>query len=252
MVLRCELISHVNALLNISAFKDYAPNGLQVEGAATISKLCTAVTASQSVIDEAIRIGAQALLVHHGFFWTGENAALTGAKRRRIASLLSNNINLLAYHLPLDCHLELGNNRGFGKALGVVEMESTKAGNVDSLLWSGYFNEPQSCDALVQTLQNKLQREPQVIMGHARKIKKVAWCTGAAQDFLLQAVELGADAFISGEVSERTYYQAMEENIVYICAGHHATERFGVQQLGQYLKEHFSIEHHFIDAPNPI
>lgn len=252
MVLRCDLVEHVNALLNISAFADFAPNGLQIEGAAEISTLCSAVTASQSVIEEAIQLGAQALLVHHGFFWSGEKPVITAAKRRRIACILSNNLNLLAYHLPLDCHLDLGNNKGLGRALGIKKMSATKAGKVESLLWSGHFDTPQSISDLIQTIQFQLGRKPQVILGHDRTINKIAWCTGAAQNFLQQAVDLGADAFVSGEISERTYYEAIEHNIIYICAGHHATERFGVQQLGAYLKERFSINHHFIDAPNPV
>lgn len=252
MVNRDELVAHLNSLLNIEAFKDYSPNGLQIEGSEKIETLCTAVTASQDVIDTAIQCNAQALLVHHGYFWPGEDSVITGMKRRRISSLLANNINLIAYHLPLDCHQELGNNIGLGQALAIKNIQCFPAGNVPSLLWCGYFEAPLSAVQLTQKLTHLLKRSPQVIMGHQRPVHKIAWCTGAAQDFLEQAKSLEADAYISGEISERTFYQAMETDMVYFAAGHHATERFGVQQIGNYLHHSFNLKHQFIDAPNPV
>jgi len=249
---RNKIVAHLNDLLKIDDFKDYAPNGLQIEGAENIDTICTAVTASQEVIDSAIQYGAQALLVHHGYFWSGEAPVITGIKRQRIASLLANNMNLLAYHLPLDCHPDLGNNKGLGDALGIRNMQAFQGGKVASLLWSGNFETPLSMEELAEKLSGILKRTPQVIKAHQKPIGKIAWCTGAAQDLLAQAKELEADAYISGEISERTFYQAMESNIIYFAAGHHATERFGVQQLGEYLQNTFKIQHHFIDAPNPI
>ncbi|MCC5791099.1 MAG: Nif3-like dinuclear metal center hexameric protein [Legionellaceae bacterium] len=249
---RGDLEQHLADVLAIHHFKDYAPNGLQIEGSHKIQSICSAVTASQDVIDTTIQCGAQALLVHHGYFWAGEPPILCGMKRKRIASLLHHNINLFAYHLPLDCHSELGNNKGLGQILGIQDMQQHQAGAVAGLLWSGFLAEAVSIADLSTQIRKKLRREPQVIHGHQREVQKIAWCTGGAQDFIQEAYALGADAYISGEISERTYYQAIELGIVYIAAGHHATERFGVQRLGDYLQRTFSIQHQFIDAPNPV
>lgn len=247
-----ELVDYLHQLLSPGLFKDYAPNGLQVEGKQSIKVLCTAVTASQAAIDEAISYKADALLVHHGYFWRGESPVLVGMKKHRIASLLKHDINLFAYHLPLDAHVTLGNNAGLGAALNIQSMASVTAGDNPGLLWHGRLAQPVSHKTLSSQLQKSLQREPLLISGHDRLISHVAWCTGGAQDYIEQAHALGVDAFISGEVSERTYYYAKELGISFFSAGHHATERFGVQLLGQHLSQKFSLQTHFLDSQNPV
>ncbi len=261
MIKRQELLSYLQQLLNCDNYNDYAPNGLQIEGSDTIEVICTAVTASQSVIDEAVRQNADALLVHHGFFWRGETPTITGMKRNRIGALLRENINLLAYHIPLDCHLELGNNACLA-ALFPVKSETvlshTLSGN-NNLLWSAELENVLTADALEAILDTIFKRTPLHLApnensskAHGNAIKKIAWCTGAAHDYIEEAKALGVDAFISGEVSERTYYQAKELDIHYFACGHHATERFGIQALGEHLNEKFSLKHRFIDCDNPV
>jgi len=238
--------------LACSQFSDYAPNGLQVEGRSQIKRICTAVTASQGVIEEAIETGADALLVHHGYFWRGEDAVLTGMKRQRIAALLANNINLYAYHLPLDCHRVLGNNACIGRLLDVSDVQTFSAGKVADLLWTGQLKHALSVDVFLQQLTQIFQREPQMVVGCEKNIRHVAWCSGGAQDFIVDAARLGVDAYLSGEISERTVYQAQELGIHYFACGHHATERYGIQALGEYLSKQCEVTHQFIDSHNPV
>ena len=252
MILRDELARYINTLLACDSFNDYAPNGLQVEGIQQINKICTAVTASLHTIEQAIALNAEALLVHHGYFWRGEDAILTGMKRERICQLLMNNINLFAYHLPLDCHLELGNNACISKLLPLVSVKTHVASKTNNLLWTGSFPQPLSAHQLLSHLASIFNREPLHIPGHHRAIKKIAWCSGGAQDYIVEAHDLGADAYLSGEISERTYYQAKELKIDYFACGHHATERGGIQALGEHLSSYFGLEHHFIDSENPV
>lgn len=249
MLKQKQLCDYLNQLLASQQFTDYAPNGLQVAGKSTIVRLATAVTASANVIDKAIAIKADALLVHHGYFWRGENPCLVGYKQQRIKALLQHDMNLFAYHLPLDAHAKLGNNVQLGQQLGLLNIEAVDA---QSLLWRAQLAEPLSLDAFGQQLGRQLQREPLLIAGHTQSISSIAWCTGAAQDMIEQAAELGVDAYLSGEVSERTYHSAKELRIHYIAAGHHATERYGVQALGQHLQQQFSLFHQFIDETNPV
>ncbi len=252
MVNRNELIDYLNQLLSVELFHDYAPNGLQIEGKDQINVLCTAVTASQDAIQMAINHKADALLVHHGYFWRGEAPVITGMKRSRIAVLLANDINLMAYHLPLDAHSELGNNAGLGHALGVCDFHAELAMGQPDLLWHGKFEKPFSAVEVSKKLEQVLNREPLFVQGHDSDISRIAWCTGGAQDLIEQAHGLNVDAFISGEISERTYYMAKELGIDYFAAGHHATERFGVQLLGDHLRKEFSLTHYFIDSHNPV
>lgn len=247
MIERMELVRYCNELLQTDLFKDYCPNGIQVEGSANINRIVSGVTASQALIDAAIKLEADLLLVHHGFFWKGENAVLTGMKKRRIKSLLMNDINLLAYHLPLDAHKTLGNNALLAENLG-LKTEKFFADNDIALI--GQVDE-QSGQAFKQLITEQLAREP-LHVDVERGIKRVALCTGAAQSYIEQAVELGADAFISGEISESTWHIAKENNIHYFSAGHHATERYGVQALGEHLAKHFGLQHNFIDINNPV
>ncbi len=252
MIKRDDLVALIDAYLVSSSFNDYAPNGLQVEGKSDIQRICTAVSASESVIDQAIKWKADALLVHHGYFWRGETSVIAGMKRKRIGKLLSNNLNLLAYHLPLDCHPVLGNNACIAKRLGITNSTKHKAGNTPDLLWAGALPSALSAENLEDRLKDVFNRAPLHLAGSREHIQKIAWCSGAAQDFIEDAYRLGADAYISGEVSERTYYQAQELGIHYFACGHHATERYGVEALGNWLGEKLDVEHHFVDSDNPV
>lgn len=247
MAKRSEIVEYCNELLQVELFKDYCPNGLQVEGKETINRIVSGVTASQALIDAAIEQQADLLLVHHGFFWKGENPVVTGIKKKRLQALLQNNINLVAYHLPLDAHKILGNNVLLAKKLG-ISIEQYFSDNEIALLGT---IEKQSGQQFNEHISNGLQREPLHIDAQ-RDITKVALCTGAAQSYINQAIELGVDAFISGEVSENTWHIAKENNIHYFAAGHHATERYGVQALGEHLAAEFDLQHTFIDIYNPV
>lgn len=252
MISRDELGIYLSDYLDCNDFTDYAPNGLQVEGKDTIRRICTAVTASEAIIKQAADLQADALLTHHGFFWRGENPALTGMKRKRISQLIIHNINLFAYHLPLDCHPVLGNNACLASILGVNEVKMHPANKTPNLLWSGTLNQPLSAISLIDLISQKLERVPLHVSGTDKPIHRIAWCSGAAQDFIEEAFELGVDAYLSGEISERTYYQAQELGLHYFSCGHHASERYGIQALGLHLSKNFALEHHFIDSDNPV
>lgn len=245
---RTHFLSELNILLNASAFKDYCPNGLQIQGAASITKIATAVTASKSVIQSAVAWGADSLLVHHGYFWKGEASPLVGMKYERIAMLIQNNINLIAYHLPLDAHETLGNNVQLATQLGFSVLGQLPEQN---LVWYG-SSHVQTLRELTQVVSHALKRAPQVIGNPDYLVGKIAWCTGAAQDFIVDAAAFGCQTFISGEVSERTYHEARELGINYLACGHHATERYGVQELGRYINKNFGLECCFFDEDNPI
>ncbi|WP_345888972.1 Nif3-like dinuclear metal center hexameric protein [Shewanella algae] len=248
---REELRQYLGEFLQLDKFRDYAPNGLQVEGKAEIRKIVTGVTACQALIDRAVEAGADALLVHHGFFWKNEPEVLTGMKQRRIKSLLLNDINLFGYHLPLDAHPMLGNNAELGRVLGVIEPEAVET-VAQGLLWQGVLDSPMTAKDLSTLLEQRLGQAPLHLDGGERNIQKLAWCTGGAQDYIDAAAALGVDAFISGEASERTFHSAVEQGIHYFGAGHHATERFGIKALGEHLAREFELEHEFIDIPNPV
>jgi len=244
-----EIARHADELLEVGRFSDYCPNGLQVEGARPVMKLASGVTASRAFIEAALEWGADALLVHHGYFWKGEDARITGMKRDRLRLLLNNEVSLLAYHLPLDAHADLGNNAQLARRLGfkvdglLREDGIGLIGRVESAM------EPQ---ALGEHLEARLGRTPTWIPGSSSAIERVGWCTGAAQGFIEQAVTLGMDAYISGEISEQTVHVAREAGIHYFAAGHHATERDGARALGEHLAGVFKLQHVFIDIENPI
>lgn len=246
---RNDITSYIDELLRVEQFSDYCPNGLQVEGRNAIAHIVSGVTACQALIEAAIEQQADALLVHHGYFWKGEAPGITGLKRERIVRLLENDINLLAYHLPLDAHPELGNNAQLGKRLG-LQVEGT-AGDTD-LIWYGSLPAPCTAAELASRIDTALDRTPLYIEGSEGPIHRVAWCTGAAQGYIEEAAALGVQAFISGEISEQTVHVARELGLDYFSAGHHATERYGVQALGEHLAERFSIRHSFIDIDNPV
>lgn len=252
MVLLQELVRYANELLDIRNFRDYCPNGLQVQGGNEVQTLISGVTASQAFLDAAIADGADVLLVHHGYFWSGEDPCVVGMKRHRLGRLLAADVSLLAYHLPLDAHPEYGNNAQLGKLLGLEIQGSFGRAPGDSLGLHGLLAKPMSAKAFAQQLQATLGREPLHIPGAADPIRTIAWCTGAAQSYIEQSVSLEVDAFVSGEISEQTVHVARESGIHYFSAGHHATERYGVQALGNHLAEHFGIQHRFIDIDNPV
>lgn len=252
MITRTECLSYIDTLLEPARFHDYCPNGLQVAGKGQIKTLISGVTASQALIDEAIEFEADALLVHHGFFWRGEDPRVIGIKQRRLKQLLMNDINLIAYHLPLDAHPVLGNNAQLAALLG-IEIDGRIADTGDPAIgMCGCFSEPKSAPEFADELRQSLGRGPLVIQGHNRPMTTIGWCTGAAQGYIEQAAELGLDAYLSGEVSEQTAHLARELGINYFAAGHHATERYGVKALGEHLAEKFEIQHQFIDIDNPV
>lgn len=246
------LASYLHALLAVDSFKDYCPNGLQIEGRSTIKTLVTGVTANQALIDQAVQLNADALLVHHGFFWKNEAPCLVGIKYKRIKSLINNNISLFSYHLPLDVHAELGNNIQLANRLGIINIENYAIEPGLLLGCKGEFSTPINGDDLNALLSRVLTRTPLHIEAKHKPIKRVALCTGGAQDYLQQAIEQGVDAYITGEISERTVHTAIENNIHFYAAGHHATERYGVQALGKHLSERYHLVHHFIDIDNPV
>jgi dinuclear metal center YbgI/SA1388 family protein len=239
-------------LLQPELFSDYCPNGLQVEGSEFVQNLVTGVTACKALIDEAVNQNADLILVHHGYFWKGEEYAITGIKKDRIQKLLSNEISLMAYHLPLDVHPELGNNAQLGKILGFEVVGEFARYNNRNIGLVGKTNKAYTPSQLGEMLSDKLHRPPLIIEGGSKTISKVAWCTGAAQNYIEQAVESGADAYITGEISEPTVHIAREAGIHFFSAGHHATERFGVQAVGKYLADKFGLNHQFIDIDNPV
>lgn len=247
-----QLVEYCDQLLETAGFQDYCPNGLQVEGRAEVASLVSGVTASQALIEAAVQRGADLLLVHHGFFWKGEDARITGMKRQRLGALLGHQIALLAYHLPLDAHPEFGNNAQLARRLGLREAGRFAAGGGPELACYGTPETPLSAAALGARIQTVLGREPQCIAAGPHTIESLGWCTGAAQSYLEEAARRGLHAFVSGEISEPTVHIAREYGIHYFAAGHHATERYGVQALGEHLAQHFAIEHTFIDIDNPV
>ncbi|HIF88664.1 MAG TPA: Nif3-like dinuclear metal center hexameric protein [Candidatus Thioglobus sp.] len=246
MANREALKNYTQSYLNADAFEDYCPNGLQIEGKEEINKIISGVSANLALIERAIDEKADAIFVHHGLFWKNDSQTITGAKRRKIALLLENNINLFAYHLPLDAHPDVGNNAQLGKLLGINNMSPV----ANSLLWTGELE--LNVGEFGVEIDSALQRAPLIIGDQSANIKRIAWCTGAAQGFIDQAVELGVDAYLTGEVSEQTPATALENDLVFISAGHHATERYGVQALCQHLSDKFGCQHQYIEIDNCV
>ncbi|WP_077343178.1 Nif3-like dinuclear metal center hexameric protein [Pseudocolwellia agarivorans] len=240
-------------LLKPEKIRDFCPNGLQVQGSEKITKIVTGVTATQALIDEAISINADAILVHHGYFWKNESYVIRGMKHKRIKSLLMNDINLFAYHLPLDIHPVLGNNAQLAKLFGLTVTGPLEIGNDYSVAIQGKFTEEKTGEALQTLISNTLRRECLHIQPPSNKpIKTVAWCSGGGQNYIELAAEQGIDAFISGEVSEQTTHVAHEMDIHFFAAGHHATERYGAKALGEHLQTELGVEVVFIDIDNPV
>ncbi|NIE67346.1 Nif3-like dinuclear metal center hexameric protein [Burkholderia sp. Ax-1719] len=246
---RIELELYLNNLLETSRFKDYCPNGLQVEGRRRVEKIATGVTASLAFLEAALEWGADAVLVHHGYFWKSEAPQITGRKYRRLKTLLANDLNLFAYHLPLDSHPEFGNNAQLGARFGWIGEQ--RFGEQD-LGWMATLPMPITLAHFTAEVEQTLGRTPLVLGDPDWQIRRVAWCTGAAQGFFDDAIDAGADVYLTGEISEQTTHTAAESGVAFLAAGHHATERYGVQAVGTHLAEAFDIEHMFIDIDNPV
>lgn len=246
---RDELRSYLDNLLEAPRFRDYCPNGLQVEGKAEVHRILCGTTASQALIDEAIAWQADAILVHHGWFWKGEDGRITGFRKQRMAALLKHDINLFAYHLPLDAHPVLGNNVQLAQKL-----DWSISGNFgeQNIGFIGAPAVPVSATNVAADIAAVLGRTPQLLGDGSREVRRVAWCSGGAQGYFEEAIATGADLFVSGEVSEQTYHLALESGIPFIAAGHHATERYGVQALGQHLSETQSLEYRYLELDNPV
>ncbi|MFH2134973.1 MAG: Nif3-like dinuclear metal center hexameric protein [Pseudomonadota bacterium] len=244
-----ELSDYIGSELAISRFRDYCPNGIQVEGRSEIKRIATGVTASRAVLEAAAAWGADAILVHHGYFWRNEDAVITGVKKRRIAHLLEKDISLLAYHLPLDAHPVWGNNAQLAARLGLVE--SGRFGEQDIACF-GTLETSMDLAEFARLVADALRFEPLVVAGKSGKVSRIAWCSGGAQGYFERAIALGADVFLTGEISESNVHMARESGVAYIAAGHHATERYGVQALGVHLAERFGLEHRFFDEEVPV
>ncbi|AKC32197.1 type 2 GTP cyclohydrolase I [Candidatus Pantoea carbekii] len=243
-----DLEQIVNKKLNTISFKDYAPNGLQVEGRSEVKNLITGVTACQALLDQAVQYNVDGVLVHHGYFWKGESQIIKGMKRQRLRTLLSNDINLYCWHLPLDAHPEFGNNIQLSRLFNI----EVKGYILPLVLWGEFINSL-SGSALAKMITNCLGHKPLHCSDNAPAIiKRVAWCSGSGQNFINDAAEFGVDAFITGEVSEQTIHSAREQGLHFFAVGHHATERSGIKALGEWLAKHYSLDINFIDIYNPV
>ena len=249
MAQRGEIELHLAALLQVDRFKDYGPNGLQVEGRASVQRVVSGVTASLALIEAAVADQADTILVHHGLFWRGQDGRITGWMRNRLALLLAHNINLFAYHLPLDAHPTLGNNAQLGLQLGLVadgtfgEQALGFIGPVDAVT--------STAAALAARAHLALGRQPVLLPGDGRPLRRIAWCTGGAQGYFEGAIAAGADAFLTGEISEPQAHIARETGVAFLACGHHATERYGAPAVGAHLAASFGLQHRFIDIDNP-
>ncbi|GGA69913.1 GTP cyclohydrolase 1 type 2 [Neiella marina] len=247
-----DLIRYLDELLQADKIRDYCPNGLQVQGRDEVGKIVTGVTASQALVDAAVERQADAILVHHGYFWKSESPVITGMKHHRLKALLGADINLIGYHLPLDVHPQLGNNAQLAALLDIDVIGGLEPNDPFSVAMLGRFSQPLSGAQLAQRISHVLERSPLHIAASERPISTVGWCTGGGQSFIEQAALAGCDAFISGEVSEQTFHIAQELNIDYFAAGHHATERYGVKALGEHLAEQHGLDVEFVDIDNPV
>lgn len=250
---RNEFELYLNQLLKPELIKDFCPNGLQIQGKDEITKIVTGVTATQALIERAIDENADAIIVHHGYFWKNESYVIRGMKHKRIKALLDNNINLFAYHLPLDIHPELGNNAQLAKLLDINITGPLELGNSQSVAIQGEFSSSIPAADFAVKINQTLNRECLHIVPESNKhIKTIAWCSGGGQNYIELAAEQGIDAFLSGEVSEQTTHVAREMDIHFFAAGHHATERYGAKALAEYLQQNLPLEVSFIDIDNPV
>jgi dinuclear metal center YbgI/SA1388 family protein len=248
MAARSDIESYVNTLLDVGRFQDYGPNGLQVEGQVEVHKIVSGVTASRAFIEAAIQRRADTILVHHGLFWRGQDGRVTGWLKQRLELLLSRQINLFAYHLPLDAHAELGNNAQFGARLG---LSADARFGEQGIGFIGTASQPMTLTALSALLESRLARAPNCVAGDGRPIRRVAWCTGGAQSYFEAAIAAGADAYITGEISEPQAHYARESGVAFVACGHHASECFGAPALGAHVAHKFGLEHEFVEIGNP-
>lgn len=248
---RREFNQLLNDILKPHLIKDFCPNGLQVEGKNEIKKIVTGVTASQALIEAAIEQQADAILVHHGFFWKGESQPITGMKKRRIGALLANDINLFGYHLPLDIHPTVGNNAQLAKLLD-IEIETGLEPTSNSVAMKGRLKTPLSGEDFADKIAKVLNRTPLTSLVRSAKIETIALCTGGGQGYIDLAADQGIDAYLTGEASEQTIHSSREQNIDFFAAGHHATERYGVKALGELLAQEHGFDVTFIDIDNPV
>ncbi len=239
---------HLAATLDINRFRDYCPNGLQVEGRSEVSRVVSGVTANLALLEAAVALRADMVLVHHGYFWRGEDPRVVGPRQRRLKLLLSHDINLFAYHLPLDAHPEFGNNAQLARRLG---FEPDGRFGEQDLGWLGRSS-ARTVGQLAELAAGVLGRQPTLIGEPDQPLGRIGWCTGAAQNAMEAAISAGASTYLSGEISEQTVHLARETGVAYLACGHHATERYGVQALGEHLAQHFGIAHSFVDIQNPI
>ena len=249
-MLRKELCAYLDATLEAGRFRDYCPNGLQVEGRPEVHRILCGVTASQALLDAAVAQEADAVLVHHGWFWKGEDSRVLGLRKQRLATLLRHDINLIAYHLPLDAHGELGNNAQLAKVAGWQTEGRFAEQDI------GFYGRPasglQTAAAIAQTLHQVLGRHTLLVGDGEREVRRIAWCSGGAQGYFEQAIATGADLFVSGEISEQTTHLARESGIPYIAAGHHATERYGIQALAKHLETNLGLTCPYVEVDNPV
>jgi len=246
---REKLAAYLDQLLEITKFRDYCPNGLQVEGRAEITRIVAGVTASQALLDHAAAVKADAVLVHHGWFWRGEDGRVTGIRKRRLATALQHDFNLFAYHLPLDAHPELGNNAQLAARLHWLP--EGRFGEQD-MGWLGGNGQVETAGELAARLACALGREPLLIGPAERPVRRLGWCSGGAQGYFEQAIALGIDAYVSGEISEQTVHLARESGVAYLACGHHATERWGVEALARHLATELGLDCEFLDLDNPV
>ena len=246
---REQLVKYLDELLQPAKFRDYCPNGLQVEGRAEVARIVAGVTASQALLDVAVARGADAVIVHHGYFWKGEDGRITGIRRQRLKTLLANDISLLAYHLPLDANPDLGNNAMLAARLGWLP--DGRFGDQD-IAWLGSIAVPTTAGQLAAQIVGGLTRVPLLIGDPERPVRRIGWCTGGAQDYFEQAIAHGVDAFVSGEISEQTVHLARESGVAYLACGHHATERYGIAALAAHLNQHCGLQCEFVDLDNPV
>lgn len=244
-----ELENYIQQLLQPSRFRDYCPNGLQFEGRSEVGRLITGVTANLALLEVAADLRADAILVHHGWFWKSEDPCIRGIKRRRIGVLATHDMSLLAYHLPLDAHPELGNNVQFARHIG---LDITSTFGDQNLGCIGYSSDAWTLGEWKELLRARLGQEPFIIGDAARAVQRIAWCTGAAQSYFQEAIALGIDVFVTGEISEPMVHLAREAGVAYIACGHHASERYGVQALGRHLADQFGLEHEFVEISSPV
>ncbi len=251
MIDRTQLLQAFDTLLEPGRFRDYGPNGLQVEGRDRVLSIVSGVSASRALIEAAIAVQADTIVVHHGLFWRGQDGRVTGWMKQRLALLLAHDINLFAYHLPLDAHPELGNNAQLGLKLGLTA--SARFGEQEL----GFLGERcdaaafDSAQALAQHIQDQLQRPVALVDVAPRPIRKIAWCSGGGQSYFEAAIAAGAEAFITGEISEPQTHYARESGVAYLACGHHASERFGAPALAAHVAAQYGLAHQFIDIDNP-